>query len=130
VKVVINTCFGGFGLSHKAVMRYAELKGMTLYHKKSLMVNQYFTMPVDEYDRLYAECREKKNYDAINGAFFSDQRIERNDPVLIQIVEELGEESWGTYAKLKVVNIPDDTRWEIHDYDGSEHVAEYHRTWN
>jgi len=31
MKVVKNDCFGGFRLSHAAVMRYAELKGMTLY---------------------------------------------------------------------------------------------------
>ena len=31
MKVVINACYGGFGLSHKAIMRYAELKGFKLY---------------------------------------------------------------------------------------------------
>jgi len=29
-KVVINSCHGGFGLSHEAVVRYAELKGFDL----------------------------------------------------------------------------------------------------
>ena len=27
MKVVINSCFGDFGLSHKAIVRYAELAG-------------------------------------------------------------------------------------------------------
>jgi|TARA_Y100000310_G_scaffold220623_1_gene222169 hypothetical protein len=31
MKVVINDKFGGFGLSHEAVMRYAYLKGIKLY---------------------------------------------------------------------------------------------------
>ena len=31
MKVVINKCFGGFGLSHRAVMRYAEVAGFHLY---------------------------------------------------------------------------------------------------
>ena len=31
MKVVINKCYGGFGLSHQAVMEYAKRKGMTLY---------------------------------------------------------------------------------------------------
>ena len=30
-EIVINKCYGGFGLSHKAIMRYAELKGFELY---------------------------------------------------------------------------------------------------
>ena len=31
MKVVINRCYGGFGLSHEAVMRYFEIKGVTVY---------------------------------------------------------------------------------------------------
>jgi hypothetical protein len=27
-KVAYNACYGGFSLSHKAIMRYAELKGI------------------------------------------------------------------------------------------------------
>jgi hypothetical protein len=29
-KVVINTCYGGFGLSEAEIWRYAELKGVGL----------------------------------------------------------------------------------------------------
>ena len=29
-KIAINRCFGGFGLSHDAVVRYHELKGNTI----------------------------------------------------------------------------------------------------
>jgi len=28
------------------------------------------------------------------------------------------------------VEIPDDVKWHIHEYDGLEHVAEDHRTWS
>jgi hypothetical protein len=31
MKIVINDCYGGFGLSYEGVMRYAELKGIKLY---------------------------------------------------------------------------------------------------
>lgn len=55
--------------------------------------------------------------------------IERNDPRLIQIVEELGEDAAGYGAMLKIVEIPDDVEWEIDEYDGSEWVAEKHRRW-
>jgi hypothetical protein len=54
----------------------------------------------------------------------------RDDPVLIQVVEELGKEAEDRYADLKIVEIPEDVDWYIHEYDGMEHVAERHRTWD
>jgi len=48
----------------------------------------------------------------------------------VQMVEELGKKANGDYSKLRIVQIPDDVNWYIHEYDGMEHVAEQHRTWN
>ena len=56
--------------------------------------------------------------------------IERNNPILVEIVEQLGEAADGNYAELKVVDIPDDVQWQVEEYDGNEWVAEKHRTWN
>jgi hypothetical protein len=56
--------------------------------------------------------------------------IDRADPVLIQVIEELGEEAEDRYADLKIVEIPEDVDWYIEEYDGLEHVAERHRTWS
>jgi hypothetical protein len=50
--------------------------------------------------------------------------------VLVQIVEELGNEASGRCAKLKIVEIPDDINWAIEEYDGSETIAEEHQTWS
>lgn len=59
---------------------------------------------------------------------FSYFDLERNDPVLVEIVEKLGEDADDLYSKLKVVEIPDDIKcWEIVEYDGCEHIAECHR---
>jgi hypothetical protein len=55
--------------------------------------------------------------------------LNRTDPRLIQVVEELGAEASGRHSKLIIVDVPDGVEWEIEDYDGSEHVAEVHRTW-
>jgi hypothetical protein len=53
----------------------------------------------------------------------------RTDPRVIQVVEHLGEESWGEHAKLRVVEIPDGISWEIDEYDGIESILEVHRSW-
>ena len=62
--------------------------------------------------------------------FTNDIQIKRNDPILVQIVEELGEDADGRFAELRVVEIPDDVQWQIEEYDGKEWIAEKHRTWN
>ena len=53
----------------------------------------------------------------------------RADPILVQVVEELGNAANDRFAQLAVVEIPDGVEFEISEYDGREHVAEAHRTW-
>ena len=111
-KVCINKCFGGFSLSNAAIQRYGELAGLNLVSKDKGYNNQWYIDSVDD---------EK---------YFSIYNIARDDPKLIQVVEELGESSWGSCAQLKIVEIPDNIKWEIEDYDGQEWVSEVHRTWS
>lgn len=54
---------------------------------------------------------------------------DRSHPVLVQVVEELGSAANGRFASLKIIEIPDDIKWQIEEYDGCEWVAEQHRTW-
>jgi hypothetical protein len=56
--------------------------------------------------------------------------IERNNLILVEIVEQLGNAANGDFAELKVVEIPDDVEWIIQEYDGDEWISEKHRTWN
>jgi len=57
--------------------------------------------------------------------------IERNNPFLVEVVEQLGKKAnGGGVANLKVVEIPEDVKWYVEEYDGYERVAEQHRTWN
>ena len=112
MKIVINKCFGGFGLSQEATLLYGKKKGLNIIvvkdrHMKSL--NHYYLNEVKD------------------GNYFSDSDIERNDPALIEVVEELGEKADGTYSELRIVEIPDDIKWEIDEYDGKEWVSEVHR---
>jgi hypothetical protein len=62
--------------------------------------------------------------------YFSEREIARDDPDLVAVVRELGAKANSRFADLRVVEVPDDVEWEIAEYDGSEHVAEKHRTWS
>lgn len=128
MKIVINRCYGGFGLSEKAVMRYAELAGMTLYPEKTVFgYTQYYKVPKQEFDKIKSE--NPKAYKVHDSLMFFESSIDRNDPLLVQVVEELGIEADGDCAELKVVEIPD-IWWEIEEYDGMEKVVEQHRSWS
>ena len=59
-----------------------------------------------------------------------ERDIGRNNPILVEIVEQLGNAANGDFAELKVVDIPDDVEWIIQEYDGDEWISEKHRTWN
>ncbi len=116
-KVVINRCHGGFGLSHEAVVRYHELKGNTL-----IVVTNADKFR-GEHDYYIGEQTESMFwYDGMIG--------DRNDPALVQVVEELGSQANGWAAELAIIEIPDDVKWHIEEYDGLEWVAEDHRTWS
>jgi len=59
-KVAINRCYGGFGLSSAAVLRYGELKGITLYHVPDKFCDSYYLCPPEEYEAVYAEdCKNQ-----------------------------------------------------------------------
>lgn len=139
-KVVINKCYGGFGLSHEAVMRYLEIKGITVYPEQSQDYWKFWTYwtvkPEDrveekEGDAFYAMSMEDRiAYNELRSEQTIYERdIERHDPALVQTVEELGELANGKHAELAIVEIPDDVEYSIEEYDGNEHVAEAHRTW-
>lgn len=132
-EVVVNRCFGGFGLSHKAVMRYAELKGMKLFVTIDDIAKQvYKERAVVGNPEILHHYWTKENVskdDNVNDYYFSESDIKRDDPMLIQVIRELGNDANGLFAKLEVVTIPDDVEWEISEYDGSESVEEVHRSW-
>jgi hypothetical protein len=54
---------------------------------------------------------------------------DRDNPILVKVVETLGEEANTEYSSLKVVEIPDGVDYYIDDYDGMETIEECHRSW-
>jgi hypothetical protein len=135
MKIVINKCFGGFGLSEKAMFAYAERKGITLYpESESALCTTYYTVPPEErpaeLDWKNASYEERVAYNAAYAkSVLYDRDIPRDDLDLVAVVESLGAEASDRFAELKVVEVPDGVEWEIDEYDGSEHIAKKHRTW-
>lgn len=117
-KIAVNRCFGGFGLSEAATRRYLELKGLPCYVQHNSWGSfECFTKAPQDREHQY------------DGLFYAGRETERDDPLLIQVIEELGKDADGDCAQLAIVEIPDDVQWQIEEYDGAEHVAEVHRTW-
>ena len=131
MKVVYNACHGGFGLSDKAVRRYAEIKGLTLYPEEgTLKIITYWLVPKEQRtgclsgDAWYAASREEQmtsnqRYDELT---LRPRQIPRHDPVLVQVVEELGKEANAGFARLQIRDVPAGSRYRIDEYDGSETV--------
>ena len=144
MKVVINDCYGGFSLSLKGLKEYLKLKGKKAYFysqtkfKHSDGMEKHVRVGVNE-KSCFVHCVLQnlgtevtgdfgKAYD--DGNYFSIYDIPRDDADLVKVVEKLGKKSWGNCAKLKIVEIPDGIEWHLDEYDGNEHIAEKHRTWN
>jgi hypothetical protein len=131
MKVVINRCHGGFGLSEEAIDRYIELAGLKLYKQRDdhWSTSTYYTVPYDEFQKVHKKDKREGNYKSSNALCWSHRDIPRNDSILVQVVKELGEKANGRFAELKIVDIPLDIQWTIEDYDGDEWVTEKCRTW-
>lgn len=111
MKIVINCRVGGFRLSDKAIIEYCKLKGWeTKIHREGYTGNHCV---------------------AGNGGIIYSSDIERHDTDLIRIVENMGEEAAGPCTRFKIVDIPDGVEYIICEHDdGTEWIAEKHRTWD
>ena len=121
-KIVINNAYGGFQLSDANIERYAAIKGIVLYSTKHPLYDTLDKKGPKHYTYWHREA------DMSDASFFSRYDVERDDPALVQVVEEMLHS--GEVTDLRVVEIPNDVEWEIKEYDGFEHVAEVHRTWH
>lgn len=112
-RVVINRCWGGFGLSREAFLMLRQWK-----HPMALAEPDIGEMWSDG-------SGPRKKYIT---SFLSD--IPRDDAMLLRVVEQLEGKADGPHASLKIVTIPDGVEWTIDEYDGMETVEEKHRSWS
>lgn len=145
MKVVINTCFGGFGLSNEATQWLWDQGVKDI----GTPAKEYFGGPGSKYyevngdndhwqDSLQKALERWRSGENRFGAQFTpdeqfclyiDHNFPRTHPKLIECIEKFGEAANGSHAELKIIEIPDGTEYEIDEYDGNEHIAEVHRTW-
>jgi len=108
MEIVINRCYGGFGLSLAATQRAAELGSEIA--KEDL--------------KVFNETGKESDF---YGYGFSDHR---SDPILIKVVRELKSAANGKFSSLSIVDVPDGIDYYIDEYDGIESIHEEHRSWS
>ena len=96
-KIVLNSCYGGFSISEAGMLRYAEIKGITLYPEPNqFQMMTYYTVPPElrveplsseQWLATTAEERIASN-DAYSSQTIHCSDIDRDDPALIQVVED------------------------------------------
>lgn len=145
MKVVINACFGGFSLSPAAERAYLARKGKEAFFyvedrdSGPVMKRDLLRVSADEAKKAFMswtmtrDLGERVKHDAfwkdVEDVHYYGRDVDRSDPDLVAVVEELGDKANGSCARLQITEIPDGVEYSIEEYDGNEHVAEAHRTW-
>ena len=101
MKIVLNKCYGGFGLSDGAQRHIAALKNIKLFEEDqegwtNFYLDSAFTQP------------------------FMAHEIDRTDPHLVAVVEEFGALANGPHAALEVIELHSGQQYRICEYDGKE----------
>jgi len=119
-EVVINRQYGGLELSNKAIELWAKYSNIDL-------TPQYYSYTIDN-PEIYYYLYEDDN--GSTNILYPNEYIHRDDPNLIRVVKELGDEANTEVSELVVVDIPDDVEWTIvrYSYD-MEIVVEKGKVW-
>lgn len=137
MKVILNKRYGGFGVSQEAYELYAKKKGIELFaYKLEIVSGKPIYKKTDTGSSIFTITFTKDfgDYIDLSNDNFSEYCLNlhnehREDPVLIEVVEELGERANSPFSKLVVVDIPDGMEYEIDDYDGVETLHQKVKKW-
>ena len=117
MKVAVNSCYGGFGISEEAG-RLLKKKGVKVKFKgdkydDGIKVDMFYGYLSNEDFGI-----EDENYDKY-----------KEDKRLIEVIEKLGDKANGSHAEIRIAEVPDDIEWKIEEYDGIEIIREKGRSW-
>jgi len=150
MKIVVNKCYGGFGVS-VAVLKELVARGSDAI--EICTPRQYYGGDNEKYhgtkDWMKRWAEDFAQYKSIGDGFKSGRNefnIYKDDLIyslkskydnelrtnkdLIEVIESIGvEKSSASLAKLAIIEVPDGIEWEIDDYDGIETIREKHRSW-
>ena len=141
IPIVINTTYGGFSLSHEAMLHYLAQKierdhpkHQVLWVKTSSLYSSYYIVPAGfPYAGKHTEHHAERDAAIEAGLrsgvvlYINDRDIPRHDPLLIHTIRTLGEEaSSGECAQLEIRTIIFDTKNVIKVHDGKEHITMQH----
>ena len=87
-----------------------------------------FSVSKEVYDELGLEWDKYGSLSTYKDYGYGEDML-RADEDLVFAVEKLGKKADGEYARLEIVEIPDDIEWEIYEYDGAETIHEKHNSW-
>jgi hypothetical protein len=120
MELVINSGYGIFKLSYKAVKRYAELKDTKIEIDTGMPIIYLGDGEFFEYESnmegIDSESYPQYLYYHIELEYpikWTEEEILRNDPALIKVVKELGKEANTNEVLLSIVEIPDGADWDI-----------------
>jgi len=127
-------------VSEAATIAYWGRKGVVVYPDNAGARGIYWDIPQDQQPpigayRITKGAPEDAACIAANAAYNLhtlriERSVQRHDPDLVAVVEQMGARANDRFSDLKVVEIPDNVDYEIQEYDGQETIAECHRTWS
>jgi len=139
IKIVINKCFGGFGISNEALLELIRMKS-EIVQKRT--IKEYYGK---EWEKQYYKDKERLKkfkdnffghtfyegalYDDEFVYFIDDNKNVRINDDLIKVVKKLKEKASSRVAELEIVEVPYGVEWEISEIRGNETVEEKHRSW-
>lgn len=147
MKIVINKCWGGFGISNEAILELINMKSKIVDKEK---IKKYYGGDNPNFERDWQEewHKDKIRLKPFKSGFFihpyldgilydnefvysiyNDDNI-RSNPDLIKVIKKLKDKASGKYSKLVIVEIPNKVKFKINNYDGMESIHEKHKVWS